>query len=46
MCVVSVIDYAYDTEVDTAWINNHIHFKVWDEITHPFLNSNGAAIEV
>ena len=27
-----------------AWISNHIHYKVWDEITYPFLNFNGANI--
>ena len=29
-----------------AWISNYIHHKVWDEITHPFLNFNGATVEV
>ena len=29
-----------------AWICNHIHYKVWDESTYPFLNFNGATIEV
>ena len=29
-----------------AWISNLIHYKVWDEITHPFPNFNGATIEV
>ena len=29
-----------------TWISNHIHYKVWDEITYPFLNFNGATIEV
>ena len=24
-----------------AWISNHIRYKVWDEITYPFLNFNG-----
>ena len=27
-----------------AWISNYIHFEVWDEITYPFLNFNGAMI--
>ena len=26
--------------------SNHIHYKVWDEITYPFLNFNGATVEV
>ena len=25
---------------------NYIHYKVWDEITYPFLNFNGATVEV
>ena len=29
-----------------AWIGNYTHYKVWDEITHPFLNFNGATVEV
>ena len=27
------------------WISNYIHYKVWDQITSPFLSFNGAAIE-
>ena len=30
----------------TAWKSNHIHYKLWDEITYPFLNFNGATVEV
>ena len=29
-----------------AWISNYIHYKVWDEITDPFLNINSATVEV
>ena len=29
-----------------AWISNYIHYKVGDEITYPFLNFNGATVEV
>ena len=29
-----------------AWIRNHMPGKVWDEITYPFLNFNGATVEV
>ena len=29
-----------------AWIINYTHFEVWDEITYPFQNLNGAAVEV
>ena len=28
-----------------ARICNHIHYKVWDEITYPFLNLNGPTVE-
>ena len=24
----------------------HTHYNVWDEITYPFLNFNGATVEV
>ena len=27
-------------EWNRAWISNYIHYKVWDEITYPFLNFN------
>ena len=30
----------------TAWISNYIHDKVWDEITHSFLNFKGATVDV
>ena len=29
-----------------AWISNHMLNKVWDEITYPYLNFNGATVEV
>ena len=29
-----------------AWLCNHIHYKVVDEITYPFENLNGASIQV
>ena len=29
-----------------ACISNNIHYKLWDEITYPFLNFNGATVEV
>ena len=29
-----------------AWISNSIHYKMWNEITFPFPNFNGATIEV
>ena len=27
-------------------MSNYIHYKVWDEISYPFLNFNGATVEV
>ena len=30
----------------TAWISNYIHYKVWNEITYPFWNSNGCTVDV
>ena len=29
-----------------AWISKHMSSKVLDEITYPFLNFNGATVEV
>ena len=29
-----------------AGISYYIHYKMWDEITYPFLNFNGATVEV
>ena len=29
-----------------GWNSNHMPNKVWDEITYPFLNFNGVAVEV
>ena len=29
-----------------AWISNYMPGKVWGEITYPFLNFNGATVEV
>ena len=38
--------YWHELTVIPAWISNHIHYKVWDGITYPFLNFNGAIVEV
>ena len=29
-----------------ACVSYHIHSKLWDEITYPFLNFNGCAVEI
>ena len=34
------------TRINSAWIRNYIHYKVCDEITYPFPNFKGCAIEV
>ena len=28
------------------WINNHIHYKMWDEIIYPFTSFNDCTVEV
>ena len=38
--------YKYGLTVIPGWISNHIHYKILDEITYPFPNFNGAAVEV
>ena len=38
--------YQHGLTLIPAWISNYIHYKVWDEITNPFLNFNGATVEV
>ena len=38
--------YQHGLTLIPAWINNHIHYKEWDEITYPFLNFNGVTVEV
>ena len=38
--------WCHNMEMLSAWISNYIHYKVWDEITYPFLNFNGCTIEV
>ena len=38
--------YWYGCTLIPSWISNYIHYNVWDEITHPFSDFKGAAIEV
>ena len=38
--------YYHGLTLIPAWICNHIHYKMWDEITYQFLNFNGATVEV
>ena len=30
----------------SSWISNHIHYEMWDEVTYPYPNSNGATTKV
>ena len=43
-CLFSIVSADGLTTID--WISNYIHHKIWDEIAYPFLNFNGAAVEV
>ena len=38
--------YYHGSTLIPAWISNLMPSKVWDEITYPFLNVNGATVEV
>ena len=38
--------YLHGLTLIPAWISNYMPGKVWDEITYPFLNFNGATVEV
>ena len=37
--------YSYRSPLIPAWINNHIKYKVWDEITYPFPNFNAQPLK-
>ena len=32
--------------LNPAWISDYVHYKMWDEITYPFPNINGATVAV
>ena len=38
--------YQHGLTLISAWISNYVTYKVWDEITYPFLNFNGCTVEV
>ena len=38
--------YLHDLTLIPAWISNYMPGRVWGEITYPFLNFNGATVEV
>ena len=41
-----MVSFILPMELINQRICNYIHYKVWDEITYPFLNFNGATVEV
>ena len=38
--------YKHGLTLFPAWISNWIHYNIWGEITYPFLNLNGATVEI
>ena len=38
--------YSHGLTLIPAWISNYMPSKMWDEITYPFPNFNGATVEV
>ena len=38
--------YQNRLSLNPAWLRNYSHYKAWDDITYPFTNFDGAAIEV
>ena len=38
--------HPYGSTLIPAWVHNYIHYKMWDEITNPFPDFNGANVEV
>ena len=38
--------YEHEFNNIPAWINNSFHYKMGDEISHPFPEYNGVAVEV
>ena len=37
---------AKTTNLNPVWMSNYIQYKMWDKITYPFPNFNGATVEV
>ena len=38
--------YLHSLTLISSWTSNYIHYKLWDGITYPFPNFNGATVEV
>ena len=45
-CVSRGAFYYHGLTFIPAWISNHMPSEVWDEITYPFSNVNGATVEI
>ena len=45
-CVCNIDIHKHGFSLIPAWISNHIHYKVWDEITFLFPIFNGSTVEV
>ena len=43
---ISISFYWLSFTLFSAWISNHLSINVWDEITYPFPNLNGAIVEL
>ena len=47
ICVISASAFhEYELTLIPVWISDYIHYQMWDEITNPFPNFNGATVEV
>ena len=38
--------YQHGLTLILAWISNYTHYNVWNQTTYPFLNFNGATVEL
>ena len=45
-CTLILSRFIHLVTLIPVWISNYIRYKVWCEITYPFLNSNGCTVEV
>ena len=48
VCILfGVYAFLYEwVTVIPAWVSNYTHYSVWDELTFPFPNCNGATVEI
>ena len=44
--IVVTLDISIGLTLTPVWMGNHIRYKVWNEITYPFLNFICCTIEV